>query len=65
MNVLGVVPLYPPHSRVGAWLATHGYLAAAAVAGHQVDVVTYAKTSLGVYELDGVTGVRLRNDDDD
>lgn len=40
MRVLGVVPLYPPHSRVGSWLATHQFLAHLALRGHDVTVAT-------------------------
>lgn len=44
--------MYPPHSRVGAWLSTHECLAALAGQGHQVDVVTHYPS--GPYEIDGV-----------
>lgn len=44
MKVLAVVPLYPPHSRVGAWLATHQHLAYLASLGHQVDVFAFMAT---------------------
>lgn len=53
MQVLASIPLYPPSSRVGAWLSTHEVLAHLAARGHQVDVVL----SMGEHEpyvLDGV-----------
>lgn len=53
MQVLASIPLYPPTSRVGAWLSTHEVLAHLAARGHQVDVVL----SMGEhapYVLDGV-----------
>ena len=54
LRILATVPLYPPGSRVGAWLATHEYLRFMAARGHQVDVITYQGTDWP-YELDGVT----------
>lgn len=55
MKIAAALPLYPPGSRVGAWLATHACLAGMAARGHHVDVVTYltAGTS-SAYVLDGV-----------
>jgi hypothetical protein len=54
VQVACVVPLYPPTSRVGAWLATHAYLSHLAARGHRVDVWRYL-TRGDTYELDGVT----------
>lgn len=52
MKVLGVTPLYPPMSRVGAWLATHRCLRRMVERGHEVHVrTTFAP--LG-YALDGI-----------
>lgn len=53
MQVLAVTPLYPPSSRVGAWLSTHELLRALAARGHHVDVVSYLSPA-GDYMLDGV-----------
>lgn len=49
-----MVPNYPPGSRVGAWLATHRFLAHAASHGHQVDVYPQMMSSRPDYMLDGV-----------
>jgi hypothetical protein len=54
VRILAVVPLYPPGSRVGAWLATHACLAHLVALGHDVDVVTTLHTSRFAYEIDGV-----------
>lgn len=55
MKIAAALPLYPPFSRVGAWLATHACLAGMAARGHKVDVVTYLdKEPAGAYILDGV-----------
>lgn len=54
VRVVAVMPLYPPKSRVGAWLATHELLAALVARGHHVDVFTRL-AGADVYELDGVT----------
>lgn len=54
MKIAAVVPLYPPNSRVGAWLATHACLAGMVARGHQVDVVTYLSAGGYAYDLDGV-----------
>lgn len=53
LRILAVTPLYPPASRVGAWLATHACLAHMATLGHHVDVVPYLAGGHG-YVLDGV-----------
>ena len=53
MKVVAATPLYPPGSRVGAWLATHRFLAHMVERGHPVDVVTALAD--GNYTLDGVT----------
>lgn len=41
MKVLAVTPLYPPSSRVGAWLATHAQLAHLVERGHEVTTWAY------------------------
>lgn len=53
MRVVAFVPNYPPHSRVGAWAATHAYLAHLVRLGHHVEVFTQAQGLLEV--VDGVT----------
>lgn len=53
MRVVAFVPNYPPHSRVGAWAATHAYLAHLIKHGHHVEVFTQALAPLEV--VDGVT----------
>lgn len=53
MRVVGIVPLYPPHSQVGAWISTHACLAHMVERGHQVDVVT-SLARFPVHVLDGV-----------
>lgn len=55
MRITACTPLYPPASRVGAWLATHEFLAGAAAAGHTVIVVPSLVNRATHYELDGVT----------
>lgn len=41
MGIIGAAtPLYPPHSRVGAWLTTHEHLRHLAARGHDVHVTT-------------------------
>lgn len=54
MKVVAVLPLYPPASRIGAWIATHGLLAGGVQRGWTVEVVTYMATA-STYTLDGVT----------
>lgn len=54
LRILATIPLYPPGSRVGAWLATHGYLRVMAARGHTVDVITYMGND-APYVIDGVT----------
>jgi hypothetical protein len=53
VQVVASVPLYPPRSRVGAWLATHQFLRELVGRGHHVAVCTYLASDPG-YELDGV-----------
>lgn len=53
MRILARVPLYPPSSMVGSWLATHACLAHMAARGHEVDVVPYLARGFA-YGLDGV-----------
>lgn len=61
MNIVAVLQGYPPHARVGAFLATHEFLAAAAREGHEVDVYKrLSKTFHTVYE-----GVRVHPGVDD
>lgn len=52
MKVLGVTPLYPPFSRVGAWLSTHRCLRHLVERGHDVHVRTVFAPF--AYRLDGV-----------
>lgn len=57
MKITALLPAYPPQSRVGAWLATHAFLAHLANDGHEVTVVP----RLGdhdPYLLDGVMVAR-------
>lgn len=53
MNILAVVPLYVPRSRVGAWITTHEYLAELVLRGHHVDVLQLMSVQPG-YVIDGV-----------
>lgn len=53
MKITAVTPLYPPGSRVGAWLATHEMLRACVAAGHEVRVVS-ALAAGPSYVHDGV-----------
>lgn len=53
LRVAAFTPLYPPGSRVGAWLATHELLAALASNGHTVQVVPGVGQARS-YTLDGV-----------
>lgn len=54
MHVVASVPLYPPASRVGAWLATHQLLIGLVGRGHSVAVATYLDNGTPGYDLDGV-----------
>lgn len=54
MKVVCVVPAYLP-SRIGAWIATHGYLRALAARGHDVHV----RTLFGYDVLREVDGVKV------
>ena len=54
MRIAAVVPNYPPGSRVGAWLATHQFLAHAVAQGHQVDVYPQLMAARPDYLIDGV-----------
>lgn len=54
MFVTAVLPLYPPSSRVGSWLATHGFLRALVDRGHTVVVVPLLARQFEPYDLDGV-----------
>ena len=53
VKITAVTPLYPPDSRVGAWLATHDMLRACVDAGHQVRVVSSLAAGPG-YIYDGI-----------
>lgn len=53
MRVVAITPDYPPRSRVGAWLATHAYLAQLAARGHEVSVNALLSRH-GPCVLDGV-----------
>lgn len=67
LNIVAVLAVYPPASLVGAWLATHQYLAHAASLGHDVTVLTTfdsnGPATYEPYELDGVK-VRQRARDE-
>lgn len=52
MRIQAFLIAYPPQARVGAWIATHGFLAHAAKLGHDVNVCTEDRVI--AYELDGV-----------
>lgn len=52
VQILAVTPLYPPVSRVGAWLATHQFLRHLVTRGHDVAVV--ASRSHSDFECDGI-----------
>lgn len=54
MRVAAIVPLYPPGSRVGAWLATHEFVKALAAAGHNVVVVPFLQGLDHELEFEGV-----------
>ena len=58
LRIQARLPLYPPHSRVGAWLTTHEFLSALADRGHDVRVSTYLGGFLWPYEIDGVQVTR-------
>lgn len=47
MRVLAVAPNYPPESRVGAWMATHGFMRHLLSLGHDVTAVTITSTGDG------------------
>lgn len=57
MRIHASTPLYPPSSRVGAWLATHEFLRHAAELGHRVTVGLSMARPAG-YVIDGVEVVR-------
>lgn len=54
IRVAAILPLYPPKSRVGAWLATHGLLRGLADRGHRVEVATFLRRRQASYTLDGI-----------
>lgn len=54
IRVAAIVPLYPPKSRVGAWLATHELLRGLADRGHHVRVVTFLRSRAASYTLDRI-----------
>lgn len=49
-----MTPLYPPRSRVGAWLSTHECLRYMVARGHDVTVVIQLGTHEAEYTVDGV-----------
>jgi hypothetical protein len=53
VKILAAVPLYPPSSMVGSWVATHLCLAHMVERGHEVNVVPYMGKG-HAYDLDGV-----------
>ena len=53
MRVLAITPLYPPGSRVGAWLATHLFLRDLVQRGHEVTAFSFREHGR-IRELDGV-----------
>lgn len=64
MRIACVVPLYPPHSLVGAWITTHEHLRHLASRGHEVSVTTYL-AGRPAYTLDGVRVVGRKTPDAD
>lgn len=65
MHIVCVVPLYPPHSLVGAWITTHEHLRHLASRGHEVSVTTYLTGRHAPYTLDGVRVVGRQAPDAD
>lgn len=61
MRVAVLPPLYPPRSRVGAWLATHQLVTGLAQRGHDVRVAPTLMAVGRTYRLDGVTVTPGRN----
>lgn len=55
MRVLAITPLYPPYSRVGAWLATHLFLRHLVQREHEVSAFSVGYHRLTSWQLDGVT----------
>jgi glycosyltransferase involved in cell wall biosynthesis len=56
LKVVASTPLYPPESRVGAWLTTHDFLSHLAHLGHDVTVGPYMGGWTGT--LDGVNVIK-------
>lgn len=54
MRVLAVTPLYPPHSLVGAWLATHRLLRHLVERDHEVTAFAYLASNAGGWDHEGV-----------
>lgn len=54
-RVAAIVPLYPPQSRVGAWIATHELLRALVERGAQVRVLPFLAGRARPYVFDGVS----------
>lgn len=54
MRVAALVPSYPPRSRVGAWVATHAFLAHLATLGHHVDVFVSSTLYRGLESFEGI-----------
>lgn len=63
IRVVAVTPLYPPGSRVGAWLATHLFLSDLVRRGHQVHVWRYLSNEAEGYEFNGVVVVPQLTDE--
>lgn len=54
VHIVAVTPLYPPRSRVGAWMSTHECLRFMVDRGHDVTAVIQLGTHEAEYTLDGV-----------
>lgn len=59
MKVVAAVPLYPPTSRVGAWLSTHECLLELAGRGHDVTVVRQLGGTKPRYDYDDLPVLSL------
>ena len=54
MRIVGLIPAYVPHSRVGAWIATHEHLVELVRRGHDVAVRTTSASASDPYCHEGV-----------
>lgn len=54
MRIAAIPPLYPPGSRVGAWLATHDLLCGLVERGHHVVAVPFASRPFEPFTYQGV-----------